>query len=95
MKVVLTKKAEYEFNEEKFTKLEANVFNMLIGDDCVSEVYEKLPELVVFENRADYMLCRSEYNFEPEKPVFVNGKGQIFRFIRKTGVVSDGTTDSE
>ena len=49
----------------------------------------------MFDNKDEYNRLKSEYNFEPEKPVYVNGKGQIFRFIRKAVVVSDGATDSE
>lgn len=95
MKVILTKKAEYEFNEERFTKLEANIFEQLIGNDTVPAVYEKLPEVIVFENRNDYLMRRSEFDFDPEAFVYVNGKGQIFRQLRKNLDTADGTTIAE
>lgn len=96
MKVLLTKKAEYEFNAEKMTAIPEGIFDALVDDGKTDfVVYDKIDEVVVFDNKDEYNRLKSEYNFESEKPVYVNGKGQIFRFIRKAVVVSDGATDSE
>ena len=97
MKVLLVKKAEYEFSEEKFTAIPQNVFEMISGGNVKSEfTYEKLPEVIMFENAEDYNLRGAEYDFDETKPVYVNGKGQIFRLIKERDVVSDnGSADTE
>ena len=95
MKVILTKKAIYDFSEEKFTKLDSNIFEQLIGNDVVGGVYDNLPEIMVFENRSDYLIRRSEFDFDPDAPVYVNGKGQIFRQIRKEVGTADDAAIAE
>lgn len=97
MKVLLVKKAEYEFSEDKFTAIPQNVFDMISGGSGKSEfVYEKLPEVIMFENADDYNTRGAEYDFDETKPVYVNGKGQIFRHIKSEEMVSNnGSADTE
>ena len=83
MKVILTKKAEFEFNEEKYTKIPNNVFNAIAGvkEEEESHSDENLPEVVVFNTMIDYINNKSKYNIDTEKPVHVSEKGIIFAFI--------------
>lgn len=96
MKVILTKKAEYEFNKEKFTEIPSAVFEQLVNSEINGAfAYEKLDEVVMFDNRDDYNMRRSEFEFSDDASVFVNGKGQIFRFLKKEEVGSDGSAAAE
>ena len=98
MKVILTKKAEYELNPDKFTEIPSGVFEMLVGGDATPfdcSTYSKMEEVVVFDSKDDHIIKRSEFDIDPEKPVYVNGKGQIFRFLRKENIPTDATADTE
>lgn len=98
MKVILTKKAEFELNTEKLTEIPSGVFEMLVGGDATPfdcSTYSKMEEVVVFDSKDDYIIKRSEFDIDPEKPVYVNGKGLIFRFLRKENVPDNAATDTE
>ena len=88
MKVRLIKSAEFEFNESKYTSLPFDVFKSLVGDsgDVSSE---PLCDVVVFEDREDFIKNANHYNFDVEKPVSVSSKGQIFVFLSESEPESD------
>ena len=96
MKVILTKKAEYDLCTEKLTEIPSAIFEQLVGEqnDTPYE-YDTIDEVVVFDNKADYLLKRSEFDIDTEKPVYMSSKGQIFRFINKKNTSGDGTTDTQ
>lgn len=88
MKVRLIKSAEFEFNESKYTSLPFDIFKSLVGEsgDVSSE---SLRDVVVFENREDFIKNANRYNFDDEKPVSVSSKGQIFVFLSESKTESD------
>lgn len=88
MKVRLIKSAEFDFNESKYTSLPFDVFKSLVGDsgDVSSE---SLRDVVVFENREDFIKNANRYHFDDEKPVSVSSKGQIFVFLSESKPESD------
>lgn len=88
MKVRLIKSAEFEFNEQKYTSLPYGVLKSLVGDsgDVSSE---PLCDVVVFEDREDFINNANRYHFDVEKPVSVSSKGQIFVFLSESKSKSD------
>lgn len=96
MKVVLIKKAEYDLNTEKMTEIPSQIFEGLVGGGSLDHSeYANMEHVVVFDSKDDYIIKRSEFDIDPERPVFVNGKGQIFRFLRKENIPTDATADTE
>lgn len=84
MKVNLTKSAEFDFNESKYNPMPYDIFKALVGEGNDASIKEALPEMVVFENREEYLKNKYRYNFDESKSVHVSSKGQIFIFIDKS-----------
>lgn len=93
MEVILNKRAKYDFSTDKHTAIPSDVFNMLvedgIGDVSVKE-NTSIPEMIMFEDKSEYVNRDSNVNIDMEKNFYVSKKGQIFCFLK-----NDGATDTE
>lgn len=95
MKVRLLKQAEYDFNESKYTAIPSEVFTTLVGFGMREEELD--PQVVMFENKEDYLANVGKHDIDMSKSVYVSSKGQIFCFIKDDAkdVSEDGSADSE
>ena len=79
MKVILTKEAEFDFNENKYTAIPSEVFETLVGKPVTeSDQNPPLDKIIVFENKADYLANAKKHNINYDKNIYVSSKGQIF-----------------
>ena len=94
MKLTLKKEAEFEFNESKYTAIPSEVFTTLVGepdDSCLSD--PKLPEMVMFENKADYIKTAKLHDIDYNRNIYVSSKGQILCYLNTFS--NDESTNSE
>lgn len=94
MKVTLTKEADFDFNESKYTAIPSEVFKTLVGEpdnDALSEV--QLPKVIVFENKTDFIKNAVLHDIDYERNIYVSNKGQIFCYLNTFS--SDESTDTE
>ena len=83
MEVVLIKKAKYNLDEEKYTPIPGDVFEMLVDTNVVTEDLDTLPKVIMFESRDDYVKYDPK-DIDFTKDVYISKKGQIFCFLKTT-----------
>lgn len=94
MKLVLTKEAEFDFNEEKYTAIPSTVFETLIGKPDESSLSEPpLPKMIMFEDKEAYIRDAVKHDIDFGRSIYVSNKGQIFCYLNTFS--SDEPTDSE
>lgn len=91
MKVTLIKKAEYELNEEKVTKMPFEMFNKLTGSDRYEHWDGYLPEMRLFTSIHEFQGV-DDSSFDTSKGVYILPNGQFCMFM-KEDVVNEKTTD--
>lgn len=94
MKLTLTKEAEFDFNESKYTAIPSEVFNTLVGepdDTCLSN--PTLPKMIMFENKADYIKTAKLHDIDYSRSIYVSAKGQIFCYLNTFS--TDESTNTE
>ena len=93
MEVILTKKAKYDFSTDKHTAIPSDVFNMLVEDgigDVSTNDNSSVPEMIVFEDKNEYLNRDGKINIDMSRNFYVSKKGQIFCFLD-----TNGSTDTE
>lgn len=90
MNVILTKEAEFDFNESKYTAIPSSVFNTLITQSDLCTEHLDLPKVIMFNDKNEYIKNATKYSIDPDKDVYVSTKGQIFCFVK-----DNGATDTE
>lgn len=87
MEVVLIKKAKYNLDEEKYTPIPGDVFEMLMDTDGVTEDLDTLPKVIMFESRDDYVKYDPK-DIDFSKDVYISKKGHIFCFLKTTSTLT-------
>ena len=94
MKVILSKKAEYDFNESKYTPIPFGTFNAMMGGVNETSKYSELEEVMFFNSVSDYMMNASMCDINKEKPIYVSEKGNVFVFVNKEETKEEGKSDA-
>lgn len=95
MKVRLCKRAIFEMNEERYSKIESNSFINMIGNSPLNEETDVNADVICYNSIIDCMKDKEfiKENIDLEKEVFISDKGNIFIYLLKKE--KDGTTDTK
>ena len=80
--VTLVKMGDFTFDESAYKPVDKNLFDMLVDmkSDNPEAEKEPQPEMFYFKDKTAYTNTAYKYDIDEEKPVYVDGKGQIFCF---------------
>lgn len=79
----LIKEAEFDFNEGKYTAIPSSVFSTLIGEPKEYIVDPEISNMVMFEDKEDYLSNGNRHNIDYEKSIYVSAKGQILCYLKQ------------
>ena len=82
MKLTLTKEADFDFNESKYTAIPTEVFTTLVGEpdeDILAD--PQLPKMIMFESKSDYLKHAKLHDIDYSRSIYVSNKGQILCFL--------------
>lgn len=97
MKVILTKEAEFDFNESKYTSIPSEVFKTLVGEPVIeSDQNPPMDKVIVFENKSDYLANAKRLDINYDRSIYVSPRGLIYCFLNfYTGNVTADTEESK
>ena len=83
--VTLVKMGDFTFDESSYKPVDKKLFDMLVDMKSDNPEVEKepQPEMFYFKDKTAYANTAYKYDIDEEKPVYVDGKGQIFCFRKK------------
>lgn len=94
MKLTLTKEADFDFNESKYTAIPTEVFMTLVGEPDESILADPpLPKMIIFENKSDYLKHAKLHDIDYSRSIYVSNKGQILCFLNTFS--NDESTDTK
>ena len=94
MKLTLTKEAEFDFNESKYTAIPTDVFSMLVGEPDESRLSDTaLSKIIKIKNKAEYIKKAKLHDIDYNRSIYVSVKGQIFCYLNTFS--KDESTNTE
>lgn len=82
LRVRVNKSGDMTFDESAYKAVDKELFDMLVDVKTENPDEENvvLPEMFYFKDKTVYANTAYKFDIDEEKPVYVDGKGQIFCF---------------